>query len=165
MACLRSGSCKISFLCALALIWLGLVLSACGGSSSLGTVNNPVPQTGPNAILNGTALALATSHWVSTDCSVQAELTSNYGFYSVVVDTAGTTSSGPEVWAVGSNPNSITVGPGLGGLVGFFWISALDNITGSTSSQAFTATVVVQTGSTSQTLGTCAFVLKQGGLS
>jgi hypothetical protein len=163
MACLRSGTRKIPLLSPVALLWLGLVLSACGGGS--GGKNMVVPQTGPDAILNGAALATATSHWVSTNCSVQAELTSNSGFYSVVVDSAGTTSSGPETWAVGPNANSVTVGPGLGGLVGFFWISALDNITGSTTSQAFTATVVVQTGSTSQTLGNCSFVLKQGGLS
>ena len=124
----------------------------------------PPPQSGPDAILNGASIATATSHWVSTHCGVQAELTSDYGFYSVVVDSAGTTSFSTETWAVGSNANSITVGPG-NGLVGFFWISALGNITGSTSSQAFTASVTVQTGDTQQGLGNCTFALAAKGLS
>jgi hypothetical protein len=167
MACLRLETGKVTLPCYIALIWASLVLSACGGGSGNATGgggNTMVPQAGPNAVLNGASLATATSHWVSTDCSVQAELTGDHGFYSVVVDSRGTTSSGPEAWTVGSNANSVTVGPGVGGLAGFFWISALDNITGSTSSETFTAGVVVQTGSTGQSLGTCAFVLKGGAL-
>jgi ribose 5-phosphate isomerase len=58
----------------------------------------------------------------------------------------------------------VMVGPGTG-LSGFFWVSALQNITGSTTAQTFTATTSVRTSSTSQTLGICTFTLAQKGLS
>jgi hypothetical protein len=108
------------------LLGLGLFLSACGGGYG---GSNPTPPTGPSAILNGATLATATSHWVSAQCNVQVELTSDYGFWSIVVDTSGTKSSGSQTWAVGPDPNSVTVGPGSG-LGRFFWVSALRNITG-----------------------------------
>jgi hypothetical protein len=143
------------------LLVLGSFLSACGGGYG---GNNPAPPTGPNAILNGTNHTTATSHWVSSQCKVQVELTTDYGFWSIVVDTSGTTSSGSETWAVGPDPNSITVGPGSG-VGGFFWVSALTNITGSTSSQMFTAGVTVDDSSnTHQNLGNCTFALQQGNL-
>ena len=142
------------------LLGLGLFLSACGGGYGGG---NTPPATGPNAILNGATLATATSHWVSSQCNVKVELNSDYSFWSIVTDTSGTTSSGSETWAVGPDPNSVTVGPGSG-LGGFFWVSALKNITGSTSSQMFTASVTVETSSTPQSLGSCTFTLVQGNL-
>lgn len=126
--------------------------------------SNPLPQTGPNGILNGASHAVATSHWVSARCNVQVELTSDKGFWSIVVDTSGKTSSGSETWTVGPDSASVMVGPGTG-LGGFFWVSALGNITGSTSSQTFTANVSVKTVSTSQSLGNCSFALAQKGLS
>jgi hypothetical protein len=150
------------------LLGLGLFLFACGGGGSgkigSGTGSNQSPQTGPNAILNGVALASATSHWTSAKCNVQVELTSDYGFYSVVVNSSGTRSSSPEKWAVGPDPNSVMVGPG-DTLVGFFWVSALKTITGSTTAQTFSANVSVETGDTAQSLGSCTFVLVQGKLS
>lgn len=149
------------------LLGFGLFLFACGGGGK-GTIGSASgsqpPQTGPNAILNGAALSSATSHWSSARCGVQVELTSDYGFYSVVVDSSGKTSSSPEKWAVGPDPNSVMVGPG-DTLGGFFWVSALKTITGSTTAQTFSANVSVETGSTSQSLGICTFVLVQGKLS
>jgi len=142
------------------LLGLGLFLSACGGGYGGG---NTPPATGPTAILNGATLATAATHWVSAQCNVQVELTTDYGFWSIVVDSSGTKSSGSETWAVGPDPNSVTVGPGSG-QAGFFWVSALKNITGSTASQIFTASVTVETQSTPQSLGSCSFALVQGNL-
>ena len=148
-----------------ALLALTLFLSGCGGSSSGSMGSNPPPtQTGPNAILNGVSLAAATSHWVSARCNVQVELTSDKAFWSIVLDNSGKTSSGNETWTVGPDSTSVMVGPGTG-LGGFFWVSALGNITGSISSQTFTANVSVKTVSASQSLGVCTFTLAQKGLS
>ncbi|MGO9339296.1 MAG: hypothetical protein ACLPY1_17510 [Terracidiphilus sp.] len=124
----------------------------------------PPVSKGPNGVLNGTTLAASTTYWNSTNCSVEAELSADHGFWSVVVDSAGTMSTGGEEWAVGPDANSVTVGPGNGGLQGFFWITALGEITGSVASKTFTATVTVKTGDTPQVLGTCTFDLKQGNL-
>jgi hypothetical protein len=145
-----------------ALLGLSLFLSACGGGYG-GTNNNSPPPTGPDEISNGATLATATSHWISAPCKVQVELTGDSGVWSIVVDNSGTTSSGPETWAVGPDPNSLTIGPGSG-FGGFFWVSALGNITGSTSSKMFTANVTVETQSTPQGLGSCTFTLTQGNL-
>jgi hypothetical protein len=149
-----------------ALLALASFLTACGGSSSssTGISTGPTQQNGPNAVVNGASLAAATSHWVSNSCHVQVELTTDNGFYSVVVDNLGHTSSGPEKWAIGANANSITIGPGNSGLGGFFWVSALGNIAGSTTSQSFTANVSVTTNTTSQNLGICTFALAQKSL-
>ena len=141
------------------LLALGLLLSACGGGD--GFVH--ILPTGPNAVLNGDTLATATSHWVSSQCTVQVELTSDHSFWSIVVDTSGTTSSGSETWAIGPDPLSVTVGPGSG-VAGFFWVSALTNINGSTASQTFTAGVTVKSSNTPQNLGNCTFALQQGRL-
>jgi hypothetical protein len=158
---LRSWPLTMRLLHFAVLLAVGLFLSACGGGYG---GSNPTSPTGPNAVLNGSTLATATSHWVSSACKVQVELTSDYGFWSIVVDTSGTTSSGSETWAVGPDPNSVTVGPGSG-VAGFFWVSALTNITGSTSSQTFKAGVTVDDSSnTHQNLGTCTFALQQGKL-
>src|ERR1035437_6143663 len=119
------------------LLGLGLFLSACGGGGNVGIgsgTGGDTLQTGPNAILNGATLATGTSHWASTQCHVQVQLTSDHGFWSIVVDNTGKTSSGNFLWAVGPNPNSVTV-KGGSGLGGFLWVAALGNITGSTSSQ------------------------------
>jgi hypothetical protein len=104
----KSGT-QITLLPFIALLAVGLFLSACGGGYG---GSNPTSPTGPNAVLNGGTLATATSHWVSSQCKVQVELTTDYGFWSIVVDTSGTTSSGSETWAVGPDPNSVTVGRG-----------------------------------------------------
>jgi len=144
------------------LIGLGLLLSAfgCGGSGAIGG-GNQAPQTGPTAILNGDSLSFATSHWRSTNCSVQVELTGDYGFRSVVVDRTGTTSSAVGRWAPTPDGNSLTTNLGSG-LQGFLWVSELITITGSTGSEAFTTNVIVQPNT--QTLIDCAFVLVQGAL-
>jgi hypothetical protein len=142
-----------------ALLGLGLFLSACGGGGNggigSGTIGN-TQQTGPNAILNGATAATSTSHWASTQCRVQVQLTGDHGFWSIVLDNTGRTSSGNFSWSVGPNPNSVTVNGGSG-LGGFLWVAALGNVTGSTSSQRFTAGVTVQPNS--QYLGICTFVL------
>jgi len=154
----RSGPSARIFSCSpsAGLLGLGLFLSACGGGGTA-----PPLQQGPDAVLNGSTLAAAASHWVSTQCNVQVELTSDFGFWSVVTNSAGTTTSGSETWAAVPDSNSLTAGPGFGGETGAFWVSGLGNITGSTSSQTFTATVTVETGSTHQNLGSCTFALTQ----
>ncbi len=83
----------------------------------------------------------------------------------MVTDKAGTTTSGSETWTAVPNSNSVTVGPGFGGEGGVFGVAALGDITGSTSSQTFTALVTTETGSTPQNLGSCTFVRAQHGLS
>jgi len=147
------------------LLGLGLFLSACGGGGNggigSGTIGN-TQQTGPNAILNGATGATSTSHWASTQCRVQVQLTGDHGFWTIVLDNTGRTSSGNFSWSVGPNPNSVTVNGGSG-LAGFLWVAGLGNVTGSTSSQRFTAGVTVQPNS--QYLGSCTFVLVQGKLS
>jgi len=160
MPCLRFEILRAPLWRSAGLLGLGLSLSGCGGSTGSST---PPLTAGPNAVLNGATLATATSHWVSAQCHVQVELTSDNGFYSIVVDGRGTTSSGPEKWALGPDANSVTVGPGAG-LGGFFWVSGLKNIAGSTSSQTFTASVTVETGSTNQSLGNCTFAWAQHNL-
>ena len=143
------------------LLGLGLFLSVCGGGSGSST---PLPTTGPDAILNGATLSAATNHWVSTQCRSQVELNGDHTFFSIYVDKSGRMSSGSEKWSVGNDSNSVTVGPGDGGLGGFYWVSSLREISGSTSSKTFTADVSVETGSTNQTLGSCTFSLMQNGL-
>jgi hypothetical protein len=144
------------------MLTFALFIAGCGSNSSSGSP--PPPTTGPDAILNGSSLSSATNHWVSTSCNIQVELTSDKGFWSIVVDTSGTKSSASEMWAVGPDANSVTVGPGSG-VAGFFWVSALTNMAGSTSSQSFTAGVTVDDSTnTHQNLGNCRFTLQQGSL-
>jgi hypothetical protein len=114
--------------------------------------------------MNGGTHTSATGHWEATNCAVKVELTSDHGAWTAVTDRKGTTSSGTETWSLGANQNSVLIGPG-NGLVGFYWVSALADISGSTASKAFTATVTVRTGSTSQGLGSCNFALAQHPLS
>jgi hypothetical protein len=141
------------------LLGISLMLSACGGGS-------PPPQQSPvQAVQNGSSLASASSHWVSKSCALQAEIASNDGFLSIVTDTAGDTTTASLTWAAGTNGNSLTVtGSTPGGLQGAFWIASMTSISGSVASQQFTADVTVQTQDTPQNLGTCSFVLTQGGL-
>lgn len=153
---------SICLLCFAGLIAIGLLVSACGGGSgTIGGGSHPL-QTGPTAIFNGASLSSAKSHWKATNCSVQVELTSDSGFYSVVVDKTGKTSSGGGHWLTGPDANSLTtdLSSGLGG---FLWVSSLRTITGSTATQAFTANVLVQPNT--QVLSGCTFVLLQGPLS
>ena len=123
------------------------------------------PPPSSQGILNGATHAAATSHWVATSCGVQVELTADGNAWTVVVDTSGTTSSGAEKWTSGTSANSINIGPGSG-QGGFFWVSALTNIKGTTVSEAFSADVTVGDGTnTHQDLGTCSFTLQTGPLS
>lgn len=151
---------RISLLRSAGLVALASFLLACGGNTN----SHPIPLVGPKAILNGTSLSTATSHWVAKPCGVQIELTSDQGFWSVVTDSAGTTSSASTTWVAGADGDSLTVGFSSG-LKGFYWVAELTGITGSTPSQQFTANVIVESQSTPQTLGSCTFVLIQGGLS
>jgi hypothetical protein len=107
----------------------------------------------------------ATGHWVATSCGVQVELTADGKAWTVVIDTSGTTSSGAETWTAGTSSSSISIGPGSG-QGGFFWVSALTNIKGTTASEAFSADVTVgDSTNTHQDLGTCSFTLQTGPLS
>ena len=134
---------------------------SCGSSSQSATPTPPSSQ----GILNGETHATATSHWVAASCGVQAELTADGKAWTVVIDTFGRTSSGAETWTIGASSSSFTIGPGSG-LGGFFWISALTNIKGTTASQAFSADVTVgDSTNTHQDLGTCSFTLQTGPLS
>lgn len=151
---------KLPLLRAAVLLGLGLFLSSCGGGSDQ---SNVTPTAGPDAILNGGTLATATSHWVASGCAVQVELTSDYGFYSIVTSTSGTTTAESETWAVGPDANSVTVGPGTS-QKGAFSVSNLGEIARSTST-TFTANVTVVSLGTHQSLGTCTFTLTQQNLS
>jgi hypothetical protein len=148
----------ISWLRSATLLGLGGLLSACGGGSM------PPQPTGVNAILNGSTLAKATSHWVSKSCAIQAELTSDHGFLSVVTNTSGDTTTASLTWTPSVSQNSVTVSS-LGGEGGTFWITSMSGIGGSVASQQFTAAVTVETQDTPQNLGNCTFSLTQGGLS
>ena len=161
MTRLRCKTQTIRVLYSAGLIGIGLFLSAFGGGSGTIGGGNSALQTGPAAIFNGASLPSAKSHWRATNCTVQVELTSDSGFYSVVVDKAGKTSSGGGHWVTGPDATSLTtdLGSGLGG---FLWVSSLRTIAGSTSSQAFTANVIVQPNT--QILSGCTFVLVQGPL-
>jgi hypothetical protein len=110
-------------------------------------------------VLNGASLASATSHWVAKQCGLEAELTNDAEFYSVVTDTAGITYSTDGQLAIGPNTNSVTVNSQYG-----ISIVSLGNISGSTTSGAFTAIVKVSVNQNVQTLGTCGFVLVQKGI-
>jgi len=91
MMCRRHKTQTTRVFSSVGLIGIGLLLSACGGGT--GTLGGGHPlQTGPTAIFNGASLSSAKSHWRATNCSVQVELTSDSGFYSVVVDKTGKTS-------------------------------------------------------------------------
>jgi hypothetical protein len=158
LAYLRLDTDTSSLLCAAALLGLAL-LSSCGGGSDQ---TNAAPTAGPEAILNGATLAGATSHWVSSGCAVQVELTSDYGFYSMVTSTSGTTTAASETWAVGPDSDSVTVGPAPS-LKGAFSVSNLGEITRLTST-TFSATVTVVSVATHQSLGSCTFTLAQQNL-
>ena len=157
---------SLCFLSAVAIV-SGSCMSACGGGgiASSGSIGGSKPQTGPNGILNGASLTAATTHWVAAGCHVQVELTSDKGSYTVVVDKTGTTSAGTGNWTIGADPTSVGISSSGGGLGGFYWVSYLQGITGSIASGSFTAGVSVTSGSTSQVLGTCSFILTQGKLS
>jgi hypothetical protein len=152
------------------LFWLNLALclalaplltSCAGNGQSLS--QNPPGKT-PEDILNGNTLSTADSHWVAQNCSVQVELTADKGAWTVVRDTGGNTSSGSESWTQGSTTDSVDIGPGSG-LGGFFWISTLTSIRGSTLSKSFSAGVTVEDSTqTHQSLGSCSFTLQSGGL-
>ena len=149
---------KVAVLGPALLLGLSLSLSACGGG------NMTQPQVGPQAILNGNSLKTATSHWSSTKCRSQIELTSDFGFWSVVVNNAGDTYQGVGLWTASVDGDGLTDNLG-GGLSGYSWVSALKSIQGSTASQSFTATVITEVNDTPQNLGTCTFTLVSKGLS
>jgi hypothetical protein len=135
---------------------MSLWMVSCGGGQT-------GPPPGSQGILNGQTHATATSHWVSTNCGVSVELTSDGNAWSVVHDTSGTTTSASGTWNAGPSAGSITVN--AGNALGFS-ISSLTNIQGTTASLAFSADVtVVDTGATHQDLHTCSFSLLTGPLS
>ena len=115
---------------------------------------------GPNAILNGGSASTANSHW-SSNCFVQVELAANGDFRFAVTDTSGTTFSGGGTWTA-SGTDSATMNSGAPGLQGFFVVTSLTQISGSTSSGHFTAGVIVANTNGQQNLGTCSFTLQNG---
>jgi hypothetical protein len=150
------------------LLAFSLFLSSCAGKEPqfAQPITDPAPTgtTGPNAILNGSGgLYAPTTNWFSAQCHIQLYITGGGGFYSIVHDTAGRTSSGPENWTQLGTENEILIGPGAG-IGGFLWIEELQDIVGSTASGIFTANVVVNSDATSQSLGNCTFTLLQGSL-
>lgn len=135
----------------LAVLTLVISMIACGGG------NSPNTNTlGPTAIINGSSLANAGSHWVSTGCAVKVELTSDGGFISAVTDTSGSTTMTSGTWTAIGSDGAATTGSSA-------WVDGLTNISGSTSSLAFSARVGVYDGY-QQNLGTCNFGLQSGGL-
>lgn len=137
---------------------LVLVLSAHRENS----VQNLQPSlAGPALISNGPTLASAGSRWVSTECRVQVELTSDHGFWSIV-DDGGSRSSVTGEWAPGHDSKTIIAHPGSD--PGRLWVSVIRKIDGSTSARTFTAHITVETQSTTKELGSCTFALMQHGL-
>jgi len=132
-------------------------LVSCGGGSNADSGNN----VGPNAILNGSTLATATTSWTASNCAVKVELTGDGGAKFAVSDESGITSSGTTTWSpLGSDGATIKCGSGIGG---FLCLGSLAHISGSTASQAFTAAVTAGGSNGSQTL-TCSFSLQNATL-
>ena len=139
-------------------IGMSVLIISCGGGQT-------APPPGSQGILNGQTHATATSHWVSTSCSVSVELTSDGSALSVVHDTSGNTYSGSGTWTAGPSAGGIAVSAGSG-LTPFLSISSLSSIQGTTASGLFSADVtVVDSGGTHQDLHTCSFSLLTGPLS
>jgi hypothetical protein len=140
----------------IAMIVVTLSMVSCGGGQT-------APPPGSQGILNGQTHAAATSHWVSTNCNVSVELTSDGNAWSVVRDTSGTTTSASGTWTAGPSAGSITIN--AANALGFS-ISSLTNIQGTTASGTFSADVtVVDNSNTHQDLRTCSFSLLTGPLS
>ena len=137
-----------------ALAPLAFLGSSCGGGSSH-PQNSPQNTIGPTAILNGSALASVNSHWVA-NCAVQVELAANGEFRSAVTDVSGTTYSSSGNWAASGTSDANASGY-------YCWVTELKNISGSTSSQTFSAGVYLYCGS-SQYLGVCSFNLQSGAI-
>lgn len=137
---------------------MSVSMVSCGGGQT-------APPPGSQGILNGQTHATATSHWVSTNCGVSVELTSDGNAFSVVHDTSGNTYSSSGTWTAGPSAGSIAVSAGSG-LTPFLSISSLSSIQGTTVSGLFSADVtVVDSGGTHQDLHTCSFSLLTGPLS
>src|SRR5438477_3748380 len=131
---------------------LTALATCCGGGSH----SQQGPTAGPTAILNGSTLATVNSHWVAQNCGVKVELAANGEFRSAVTDTSGTTHSSSGTWTA-SGTNSADTGGSFG------WVNRLTNISGSTSSQTFSAGVDVYL-NYQQSLGTFTITLQPGGL-
>ena len=125
--------------------------TSCGGGSS--HTQNTV---GPAAIINGVTLATVNSNWAAQNCSVKVELAANGEFRSDVRDTSGITTSSSGTWTPSGANSATTTGGGA-------WVDQLTNISGSTSSRAFSAGVGVYD-TYQQNLGTCTFTLQSGAL-
>lgn len=150
-----------SVACGMLVLVVVAVMAGCGGGSNGN--NNGKSGIGPTAVVNGGTLASATSHWVAQNCALQVEIAQDHGFISVVTDTSGTTTSETLTWTLFANTGLTTAGGG--GAQGFFWITSMTGMTGSTASGHFSSTVTVMDSSgTSQTLGPCAFSLEPGRL-
>src|ERR1700733_895431 len=138
------------------MIAISLSMVSCGGGQT-------APPPGSQGILNGQTHATASSHWVSTNCGVSVELTSDGSAFSVVHDTLGNVTSASGTWTAGPSAGSITVN--AGNALGFS-ISSLTSIQGTTISGVFSAdATVVDRSGTSQDLHTCSFNLLTGPLS
>jgi hypothetical protein len=138
------------------IVAMSLSMVSCGGGQT-------APPPGSQGILNGQTHATATSHWVSTNCGVSVELTSDGNAWSVVHDTGGNVTSASGTWTAGPSAGSITINAGnpLG-----FSISSLASIQGTTTSGVFSADVtVVDKSGNNQDLHTCSFSLLTGPLS
>lgn len=140
----------------IAMIAMTLSMVSCGGGQT-------APPPDSQGILNGQTHATASSHWVSTNCGVSVELTSDGNAFSVVHDTSGNVTSASGTWTAGPSAGSITVN--AGNALGFS-ISSLTSIQGTTTSGVFSADVpVVDRSGNSQDLHTCSFSLLTGPLS
>lgn len=145
----------------LSAIVLTLLATNCGGGSG----SSSQSAVGPNAILNGSALSIATSYWHGNNCfvplgpsglpaDIEVELTGDGGLKNGLVDESGITYTTLEGWtSLGSN--------GLTASINGTPTMTLTNIAGSTSSQNFSAGVGFPG---QQSVMACTFTLVTGKL-
>ncbi|MDT8066633.1 MAG: hypothetical protein ROO76_00565 [Terriglobia bacterium] len=141
-----------------------LCLGGCGGTPESSNTNlRTAPNTGGYAILNGSTLSGATSHWESAECKVKLELASNYWMiYSVDgVGSSTATVGAVTQWSVGSTDKDVAV-PLPDPPMFAYYLTGITSIDGSTSSGSFKAGVkILETASGTQVYP-CAFVLQSG---
>ncbi len=139
------------------ILYLSAVITGCG----VGTSSDSGPTSGPSAITNGSSLTTSTTYWDSQSCTVKVQLTTDGTFVSVMTDS-GRTFTAQGLWTANGNDLQTDLDSAPSG---FFLVTSMSNIAGSTKSRSFSAGVTTKddTG-TSRTIPSCSFTLQQGTL-